>query len=106
MTRVHVLALNQIAPGMVLGADIHDAHGATLLAAGTELTESHLASLARREVRQAAIEIREIFTEEEREARREETRARLRHLFRRAGEGEADRALKQTLLEYRLEQIE
>lgn len=106
MTNLHTLALDRVAPGMVLGADIRDAHGATLLAAGTELNETHLASLRRRDVRQAVIEEREILSEAEREARREEIRARLRHLFRRAGEGEADRMLYQTLLEYRLEKVE
>jgi len=105
MTRLHTLALDQVTPGMVLGADIHDAHGATLLSAGTELSESHLASLRRRAVRQAVIEVREILSEAEREVRREEIRARLRHLFRHTGEGEADRVLYQTLLEYRLEQV-
>lgn len=106
MTGIHTLALDQVTPGMVLGADIHDDHGATLLAAGTELNESHLASLRRRDVRQAVIEAREVLSEAEREARREEVRARLHYLFRHAGEGEADRVLYQTILEYRLELVE
>jgi len=106
MTCIHTLPLEQVAPGMVLGADIRDAHGATLLAAGTELSESHLASLRRRDVRQATIEAREIVSEAEQEVRREAIRARVRYLFRRAGEGEADRVLYQTVLEYRLEWVE
>lgn len=106
MTSIHTLALDQVTPGMVLGADLRDDHGATLLAAGTELSESHLASLRRRDVRQAAIEVREILSEAEREARREEVRSRLHHLFRRAGEDETDRVLYRIILEYRLEQVE
>jgi len=106
MTRIHTLPLDRVMPGMVLGADLRDAHGATLLAAGSELSATHIASLRRRDVRQVVIEVREIVSEAEQEARREAIRARVRHLFRRAGEREADRVLYQTLLEYRLEQVE
>ncbi|MDP2834628.1 MAG: hypothetical protein Q8Q28_15265 [Pseudomonadota bacterium] len=105
MTRIHTLPLDRVMPGMVLGADLCDAYGATLLAAGSELSATQIASLRRRDVRQVVIEVREIVSEAEREARRDEIRARLRHLFRRTGEGEADRVLYQTLLEYRLEQV-
>lgn len=106
MTRMHTLALDRVTPGMVLGADIQDVHGATLLAAGTALSDSHLASLQRRDVRQAVIEVRENLSEAERDALRVEVGARLRYLFRRTGEGEIDRVLYQTILEYRLEQVE
>ncbi len=105
MTRIHTLALDRVVPGMVLGADLRDAHGATLLAVGTELSESHLASLQRRDVRQAVIAVRVELSEAEWETRRDEIRARVRHLFRRTGEGEADRVLYQTILEYRLEWV-
>lgn len=92
-------------PGMVLGADIQDAHGATLLAAGTVLGEMHITSLRRRGVEQVPIEVLETLSEVEREARREAVRDRLGHLFRHAGDGEADRVLYQAILEYRLEQV-
>jgi len=105
MTSIHTLPLEQVMPGMVLGADIQDAHGGTLLAAGTELSDMHIASLRRRDVQQAVIEMREILSEADREARREAVRDRLGHLFRQAGEGEADRVLYQAILEYRLEQV-
>lgn len=46
----------------------------------------------------------EAAAEEASETRREAIRARLRHLFRRAGDGEANRLLYEVVLEYRLEQ--
>ena len=101
---VHILPLEQVTPGMVLGADVQDAHGAVLLAAGGEISESLLPALRRRGVRQVSVLIREELSEAEREARREAKRVRLDHLFRHAGDGDADRLLRQTLLEYRLEQ--
>lgn len=95
--------LAQAAPGMCLGAEVQDAHGAVLLAQGAELTESLLAALRRRGI--ARIEVLETSAPDaaELEARREAAKARLAHLFRRAGESDADRQLFLCVRDYRLE---
>lgn len=97
---VRFMPLDQLRPGMVLGADIEDAHGAVLLAAGSEISEALLAALRRRGVEQVSVRMPEQSSGQE-EARREEARARLAHLFRRAGDGEAVRSLHAVVLAYR-----
>lgn len=97
------LLLQQATPGMRLGADVQDAHGAVLLAAGTELTESLLAALRRRDIAQICVHEEEQLSEAQLEARREAVAARLAHLFRRALESEADRQLLESVRDYRLE---
>lgn len=99
------LSLDQALPGMRLATDVRDAHGAILLAAGSELSESLLASLRRRGIEQVNVAEEESLTAEELEARREVIRIRLAHLFRRAGEAEADCLLFEAMLDYRLEQL-
>ncbi|MEW5770238.1 MAG: hypothetical protein AB1831_07710 [Pseudomonadota bacterium] len=101
-----ILPIDQVEPGMVLASDLHDARGAVMLAAGTHLGESHLAALRRRGVRQAEIEVHETLSAAEREARRRDTLARLSHLFRGMGDGGEINDLYQSILEYRLEQLE
>ncbi|MDO9226572.1 MAG: hypothetical protein Q8M09_16015 [Pseudomonadota bacterium] len=99
------LALEHVTPGMLLGGDVIDANGAVLLAAGSALSESLLAALGRRGIRQVEVTRVEQLSESEREARREAVRARLAHLFRGAGETEAGRFLFEVVLDYRMEQL-
>lgn len=94
------LSIAEVMPGMVLGGDLLDDCGVTLLPKGTEVTESLLASLRRREV-----DALPIFVEEERsdlddEALREAVHARLIWLFRRDGQSEADRILREAVFAY------
>ena len=90
---------------MVLATDLCDASGATLLTAGSKLSETLLASLSRRGVRQVAIQGLEALSEEEREALAAAVRTRLDHLFRGADASAADRVLYRAILEFRLEQL-
>lgn len=99
------LSLQRATPGMRLGADVRDAHGAVLLAAGTELTESLLAALRRRGITEIGVLEVEQLSESQREARREAVAARLAHLFRRGGESEADRQLFDSVRDYRMESL-
>ena len=99
------LSLDRALPGMRLAIDIRDGHGAILLVAGGELTESLLAALRRRGISQVSVVEEEVLAIEEQEARREAIRVRLSHLFRHAGEAEADRFLFEAMLDYRLEQL-
>jgi len=99
------LALDQAVPGMCLGEDVQDAHGALLLAAGGELTGHLLDMLQRRGIHQICVAEPEVPSTAEREALREAVRARLSYLFRGAGPDEADRQLFDSVLAYRLEQL-
>ncbi len=99
------MPLDRALPGMRLACDIRDAHGTILLAAGGELTVALLAALRRRGIGQVCVAGEATQTEDERQARREAIRIRLAHLFRRAGEAEADRRLFEAMLDYRQEQL-
>lgn len=104
--KLSAIPLDQAAPGMRLGEDVRDAQGAVLLAAGGELSESLLEALRRRGIQEVCVAQEETLSEAEREARREVVRARLSHLFRGAGADGADRQLFETVLGYRLGQLE
>ncbi len=99
------LALDQVAAGMRLATDLHDDGGAILLAAGSELSAALLNALSRRGIERVAVVDESALVSEDRGARVEIIRARLAHLFRRAGDSEADRLLFEALLDYRLEQL-
>lgn len=100
------IAMEDAKPGMRLGIDVRDAYGAVLLAAGSELSDSLLTALARRGISDISIvEQQPSLSQAEREALHEKTRARLAHLFRRAGQTSLDRQLFELVLDYRLEQL-
>lgn len=99
------LPLQQATPGMRLGADVQDTHGAVLLSVGTELTESLLTALRRRGINEICVLMVEQLSDAQREARREAVAARLAHLFRRGGASEADRQLFDSVRDYRLEAL-
>ena len=100
-----LLPLQQVAAGMRLATDVRDSRGAILLAAGGELNESLLAALRRRGIEQVSVVDQAMESEAEREAQREAIRIRLAHLFRQAGDTEADRLLFEAMLDYRLGQL-
>lgn len=99
------LPLGQAAAGMRLAMDLRDGSGATLLAAGSELSGALLNALGRRGIERVVVIDESAMAGEDREARSEAIRTRLAHLFRRAGGSEADRLLFEALLDYRLEQL-
>ncbi|WP_265942594.1 hypothetical protein [Dechloromonas sp. A34] len=98
------IAIDDAQPGMRLAEAVADAMGQVLVPAGSELTESMLQGLRRREIAALTVE-REI---EEDSAAREARRARvveqLDQLFRKAGDGAETRQLYQAILDFRLEQ--
>jgi hypothetical protein len=100
------IPLDNARAGMRLGIDICDARGAVLLAAGGELTEPLIVALRRRGIEQVCVATGEPLDAEALAARREATRLRIAHLFRRAGKADADRRLYEAVLDYRLEQLE
>lgn len=104
MKVVESLPLEDVMPGVILAAPVLDAGGHVLVPAGAELTESLLASLARRDV--ATLTITRELQEDPaaRAARIALVTASLDRLFRRAGDGEASRALYRAVLAFRAEQ--
>lgn len=106
MKTAKVLPLDQAQPGMLLAAEVCDPSGAVLLAAGAELTEALLPSLARRGVKQVQVEVEETLSPEELAARREETARRLDRLFRHEGDDPLMDRLKAAVLSYRLRRME
>lgn len=98
------IAIGDARPGLRLAEAVTDAVGQVLVPAGSEVTESMLQGLQRREVMTLTVE-REV--EEDpaaREARRASVVAQLDRLFRRAGDGTETRQLYQAVLDFRLEQ--
>ena len=90
-------------PGARLALDVCDASGRVLMAAGTELSESALASLRKRGVSQLHIEVS--MSEAELEACRQAAAQRLAHLFRRTQGNALMERLHDAVLAYRLEQL-
>lgn len=98
------IAIGDAQSGMRLAEAVADAMGQVLVPAGSELTESMLQGLRRREIATLKVE-REI--EEDpaaREARRARVVEQLDRIFRKAGDGAETRQLYQAILDFRLEQ--
>lgn len=102
--KIRSLELSQATPGMILAAPLCDAAGSSLLAEGTELTATLLASLARRGVTLVRIAEEERLSAEELAVRRAAVSARLEFLFR-GGDDPLRMALYKTVLDYRLESL-
>lgn len=104
MKVLETIAIGDAQPGLRLAEAVADAMGQVLVPAGSELTESMLLGLRRREVATLTVE-REI---EEgsaaREARQAKVVEQLDRLFRKAGEGAETRQLYRAILDFRLEQ--
>jgi len=98
-----LLPLDQIVVGMRVAGAVVDAGGHLLVQAGTEISESLLQGLQRRDI--AAIEIEQDVLEDPAQLarRRAEISAQLDQRFRKAGEGTETRLLYQAILDYRLE---
>lgn len=96
------LPLAEVLPGMRLADDLRDASGQVLLPRGSELSESTLSALARRDIAILPIVTAAVVDEAALQARREASRLRLQHLFRHAG-SPSSQALLKIMLEYRQE---
>lgn len=102
MSGGRIVALDRLPEGARLAADVCDAGGHTLLAAGTELGAAAVVSLRKRGVSRVRIE--ETVSAEELAARRAALAARLAHLFRDTEDDPLMSRLHQVVLAYRLEQ--
>lgn len=98
------LPLDEVQPGAVLAEAVADARGTVLLPAGLALTETHLASLRRRDIAMLTVVVPPDPAELAR--RREEIRERVLHLFRHSADDPAAQALLQAVLAFRQEQAQ
>jgi hypothetical protein len=92
-------------PGMVLHGDVLDPRGSVLLPKGTELTVAHLTSLGRRGIDRVRV-LAPAVDEAQLAAERTRVEERQARLFRHAGPGGADAALRAALRSYRMERLQ
>jgi len=95
-------AIDALAPGMVLAAEVTDAGGNVLLAAGTTLTAPLIALLRRRGVAQVAVERR--LSAEEAALARQRIEAGLAQRFA-AADSPLLARLREAVWQYRLEAL-
>jgi hypothetical protein len=107
MTNLHNrLPLDQAIPGMTLSEPLCDARGEVLLPQGATLTAAVLAALERRGIDFLPIAQNDEAaapSDAELEALRERARERVAHLFRRTEGDGAGAALRQAILDLRME---
>lgn len=96
-----LLPLNEVLAGMSVANDLLDIHGELILGQGTIVTEAILLSLLRRGLETLDI-VAEKIAAPGPEAEMELRRLRLAKLFRRCGDGPADKLLIRYLMQYRL----
>lgn len=89
--------------GMKLAASLESNEGLILLAAGAELSERSLSSLARRNICSVIIEEEDSRSEEELSIERSKITAHIDELFHHAPHSKNMERLHQLILEYRLE---
>ena len=98
-----VLALEAIQPGMKVAEAVVDDGGRVLVPVGAEVTESMLASLARRDIESIKVEHEVEEDLAAREAHRAVIVSRLDRIFRVAGDTAENRTLYQAVLDHRME---
>lgn len=98
--------LDHVAAGAVLGSDLCDDRGMVLLSAGTQLTDSLISSLRRRNVTDVPLATSaHSLSEDEWKEVAADLRRRVGHLFRFAGQGEAVDRLRELVFGYRLSKL-
>ena len=95
--------LDQLRQDASLARDVLDARGRRLLSAGTALTPKRLATLRRLRIKTVPVEV--LLEPEEAAARRQAIEQQLATRFRKLEDDPLMRALKDVLLDYRLETL-
>lgn len=103
MKTVSTLPIDQIQAGMHLADDVRDAGGHVLVPRGTEISESLLASLQRREIPELSVEFVVTENPAAREARRQLLSAQLDQRFRLAGDTPEIALVRQAILDFNME---
>jgi hypothetical protein len=96
-------SISDVLPGMILGEAIIDDAGRILVPAATELTESMLHGLIRRDIAELVIELEIEADPQADQARRTNIQQMLDHRFRKAGETPGTRGLYQAISEFLME---
>lgn len=98
--------LGDVKAGAVLGADLLDSNGMVLLSSGTQLTDSLISSLRRRNVAQVPLAASaHLLSEDEWKDVAADLRRRVGHLFRHAGQGETVDRLRELVFGYRMSKL-
>lgn len=103
MQQVVELEVSALQPGMAVAAAVVDDAGRVLLPVGAILSDSAIAGLMRREIGKVGILQELALAPEELAALRGRVAGQLDHVFRKAGDGPATRALYEAVLAHRLE---
>ncbi|BBJ23125.1 hypothetical protein [Candidatus Nitrotoga sp. AM1P] len=101
---IQIIPLDQILPGMVLGAEVMSGSN-MLLPLGTVINDVHIDSLRRCGVSEIVVLAPSELSAAEINEQREVLRERVERLFRRAGSNVTMQALRRAVLEYRLEKF-
>lgn len=99
------LALEEVVAGQTLGAEVCDAQGNCLLAAGCVLSERHLMSLANKGVTRVSVQQPVVVSEQEHSERRAQIEQQLEQRFRKMQDQPQMLKLKELVLRYRLEAL-
>lgn len=103
VTSAGLTPLADVKAGAVLGSDLRDSNGMVLLSSGTQLTDSLISSLRRRDVTHVPLAASaHLLSEDEWKEVAADLRRRVGHLFRYAGQGEAVDRLRELVFGYRL----
>ena len=97
------LPISDVLPGMQLADALMDDAGRVLIPAATELTESMLHGLVRRNILELPIERECVEDPAAAQARREKLEETLAHRFRKAGDGARTKSLYRAVFDFSLE---
>jgi len=105
MNRVALIPLVQAKPGMTLEKDVRNSLGQVLLKAGMVLSESSISSLEHKNIGHVSVLQDDVRNEEELLAERNKLIERINSIFQNVSQDGTMGALKQMILDYRLEKL-
>ena len=101
--RVKLIPLSLATPDMVLAKDVQNSLGQVLLKAGLSLSALSIAGLMKKNIGHVSVLYQEERSEEDLAAERIKTTERINHLFRNVPQDGTMGALRQMIIDYRLE---
>jgi len=105
MIRVRLIPLTLASPGMVLESDVRNSLGQVLLKAGMALSEPSISSLNQKNIGHVKVFQEDERNEETLSAERIKVTERINSMFRNVPQDGTMGALKQMILDYRLEKL-
>jgi hypothetical protein len=104
-TRVKLIPLALAKPGMVLAQEVRNQQGQVLLQVGADLSASSISILIKRNIVHVSVWHEDDRSEEELAAERIKVTERINRLFRNTAADGTMGALRQMILDYRLEML-